>query len=177
MAIYCDAVPYQNADHAGVHRVFRGRPSLHLMADSDEELIAYAESIGMRRAWIQHPGEWSCHFDVTGARLDRVMRDPRVVKLDRNALVERWRSRRRAAALAGRTDARLTRDDLLDLLFAELDEAAQRLGDGGLAEMKIRLEVTATEVLREIHSTGAIRDTIAGFGLDVTDERGTECRP
>lgn len=40
----------------------------HLRADTDEELIAFAVRIGLRASWIQHPGTWRAHFDVTDAK-------------------------------------------------------------------------------------------------------------
>lgn len=40
----------------------------HLMADTTEELIAFAKSIGLKESWIQYPGTWKEHFDVTEGR-------------------------------------------------------------------------------------------------------------
>jgi hypothetical protein len=40
-------------------------PSCHLIADSVEELIAFAEEIGLRREWFQSKS--SPHFDLTAA--------------------------------------------------------------------------------------------------------------
>lgn len=37
----------------------------HLMADTSEELLAFADRLGLHRAWIQHPGTAKEHFDVT----------------------------------------------------------------------------------------------------------------
>lgn len=42
---------------------WRHGPSCHLIADSIEELIEFAESIGMRREWFQ--AESTPHFDLT----------------------------------------------------------------------------------------------------------------
>ncbi len=36
----------------------------HMIADTSEELIAMADSIGLQRKWIQHPGTIWEHFDV-----------------------------------------------------------------------------------------------------------------
>jgi len=59
MAVYIDA-PKR-------HR-FRGRLiwSSHLMADSSEELVAFARALGMKPAWLQNAGAPKEHFDVFG---------------------------------------------------------------------------------------------------------------
>lgn len=40
----------------------------HLVADSDDELHAFAARLGLHRAWAQHPGEPHGHYDVTDAK-------------------------------------------------------------------------------------------------------------
>ena len=40
----------------------------HLMADTDEELHAFAASIGLQRRWAQYPGTWKSHYDVTDSK-------------------------------------------------------------------------------------------------------------
>lgn len=97
--IYCEERPYQNSNDASVHRVFRRRQHVHLCADTDEELRAYAKSIGMSVAWHQHAGRWDSHFDATGVFMVRVLADPRVTKLSRLELVNRWREKRGFPAL------------------------------------------------------------------------------
>lgn len=42
---------------------WRHGPSCHLIADSVDELIAFAESMGMRREWFQDKS--TPHFDLT----------------------------------------------------------------------------------------------------------------
>jgi hypothetical protein len=37
----------------------------HMVADSTEELLAMADSIGVARKWIQHAGTWKEHFDIS----------------------------------------------------------------------------------------------------------------
>lgn len=54
MAVYVDGL----RDY-GWHR----GPSCHLIADSVEELIEFAETIGMRREWFQ--AKSTPHFDLT----------------------------------------------------------------------------------------------------------------
>lgn len=40
----------------------------HMQADTREELDAMADKIGLRRSWIQYPGTWKEHYDVTRPR-------------------------------------------------------------------------------------------------------------
>ena len=37
----------------------------HMTADSTEELVAMAKAIGLQEKYIQFPGTWKEHFDVT----------------------------------------------------------------------------------------------------------------
>jgi hypothetical protein len=37
----------------------------HLQADTPEELAAFARRLRLKRAWVQYPGEWKEHYDVT----------------------------------------------------------------------------------------------------------------
>lgn len=45
---------------------WRGRLWCHLMADTDDELHAFAERLGLQRVWLQHkPARpWLDHFDL-----------------------------------------------------------------------------------------------------------------
>ncbi len=54
MAVYVDGL----RDYG-----WRHGPSCHLIADSVEELIEFAESMGMRREWFQ--AKSTPHFDLT----------------------------------------------------------------------------------------------------------------
>lgn len=63
MAVYVDDMLVR-ADVPNGNRVVRGRWS-HMTADTTDELNAMADAIGMRRAWIQYPGTWKEHYDVT----------------------------------------------------------------------------------------------------------------
>ena len=71
MAVYVDDMNIR----AGVPdggRVVRGRWS-HLFADTETELRAFAQRIGLSQAWIQHPGQPHVHFDVTGRMRQRAL--------------------------------------------------------------------------------------------------------
>lgn len=37
----------------------------HLMADTPEELAAFARKLRLRPEWVQYPGTWKEHYDVT----------------------------------------------------------------------------------------------------------------
>ena len=45
----------------------------HLMADTDEELNAFAEKLGLKRSWAQYPGTWKSHYDVTDSVRNRAI--------------------------------------------------------------------------------------------------------
>lgn len=54
-------------------------PSCHLVstlagAAGTAELVAFAESIGMKAKWLQKRGTYGEHFDVFGARIARAIR-------------------------------------------------------------------------------------------------------
>lgn len=67
VTVYVDNFMIQASVPNG-NRTVRGRWS-HLMADSDEELIEFAKSIGLNPAWIQEPSRrYGAHFDVTASK-------------------------------------------------------------------------------------------------------------
>ncbi len=47
----------------------------HLTADTTEELLAFADRLGLKANWIQNPGHvWKEHFDVTDTKRDLAIR-------------------------------------------------------------------------------------------------------
>lgn len=46
----------------------------HLMADTDEELHAFAAKLGLKRSWHQKPGTAISHYDVTDSRRQEALR-------------------------------------------------------------------------------------------------------
>ena len=56
MAVYVDQPVWE----------WRGRRWCHLLADTDEELHAFAEALGLKRAWFQHRDAmpWKDHYDI-----------------------------------------------------------------------------------------------------------------
>lgn len=63
MSVYVDSAGIR-ADVPNGNRVVRG-VWCHMTADSTDELLAMAVKIGLRPSWIQHPGQWHEHFDLT----------------------------------------------------------------------------------------------------------------
>lgn len=59
MAVYVDDMFYPKR--------LQGRPAKwsHLLADTPGELRAFASGLGLQPQWIQHPGTYREHFDVT----------------------------------------------------------------------------------------------------------------
>lgn len=52
---------------------FRGMIMCHMIADTHAELVAMADQIGVSRRWIQYPGTWHEHFDISkGKRTEAV---------------------------------------------------------------------------------------------------------
>ena len=47
---------------------WRYRQAAHLYADSDDELVAFATRIGLLPTWLQAPGTYKAHFDLTKAK-------------------------------------------------------------------------------------------------------------
>ncbi|MET4143867.1 DUF4031 domain-containing protein [Arthrobacter sp. UYCo732] len=47
----------------------------HLTADTTEELVEFADRLGLKRSWIQNPGHaWKEHFDVTDTKRELAIR-------------------------------------------------------------------------------------------------------
>lgn len=68
--------------------------SCHLIADSEEELHAFAEGIGLKRIWFQPKS--SPHYDLTASRrLKAIMHG--AIELDRKAFVGKIRELRAKA--------------------------------------------------------------------------------
>jgi hypothetical protein len=67
-----------------------------LMADSEQELRRYAKSQKIPMSWIQYPGTWYVHCDVTGSAEQRIKKDPGVKKAtpdEMNALSAQWKTK------------------------------------------------------------------------------------
>lgn len=73
--IYIDTPGEIPADHPTAPRCFLGQKHSHLMADTEDELKAYAKKLGMRPSWIQKVGTPYVHFDLTRGFLEKALRD------------------------------------------------------------------------------------------------------
>lgn len=71
----------------------------HLMADDPAELRAFASAIGLKLTWVQRPGTYREHFDVTeSVRLRAIQYGAVSVRFeDTPALHRIFRERARAA--------------------------------------------------------------------------------
>lgn len=84
---------------------FRGRTvrTAHLVSDLADpiaaraELDAFAERLGLRRKWIQYPGQPKEHYDLFDSRIERA-REAGAREVSQRELVERVVQPRRARA-------------------------------------------------------------------------------
>ncbi len=70
---------------------WRHGPSCHLIANSVEELLEFAESMGLRREWFQPKS--SPHFDLT-ADGRRIAVEHGAIEIDQRQLVKKLREMR-----------------------------------------------------------------------------------
>jgi hypothetical protein len=47
---------------------FRGMRMCHMIADTDDELHAMADRIGVQRRWFQKPGTHGRHYDIASTK-------------------------------------------------------------------------------------------------------------
>lgn len=66
MSVYVDSADIR-ADVPNGSRTVRGI-WCHMTADTRLELDLMADRIGLRRSWIQHPGTWKEHYDLTQSK-------------------------------------------------------------------------------------------------------------
>jgi hypothetical protein len=79
----------------------------HLQADTTDELHAFAERLGLRRAWFQSkPGRpWHDHYDLTRPGRDRAIALGAVARPWREAARSNIAARRAARAAVAEPDA------------------------------------------------------------------------
>ncbi|MEW5511921.1 DUF4031 domain-containing protein [Pseudomonas asiatica] len=71
----------------------------HMLADSDEELLAMADRIGVARRWHQYPGTIKSHFDICLSKRAKAVAAG-AVEIDYAAVARIIKERREAAAQA-----------------------------------------------------------------------------
>ena len=88
MALYVDAlVDYGDAAR---QRSLRHTTWCHLLADTEPELHAAAQQLGLRRAWYQHkgPDDPTWHYDITPPKRAQAIRTLGAVELDQAGVAE-----------------------------------------------------------------------------------------
>lgn len=93
MTVYVDEI----ADYGAIARAagLRTTQWAHLTADTREELHAFANRIGLKRAWFQHADDYRWHYDVTPGKRAAALRAG-AQPIDRRELAALM-ARRRAA--------------------------------------------------------------------------------
>lgn len=73
----------------------------HMFADTDDELHAFAISLGLKRSWFQSAPPASCpHYDLTTGMRERAVKMG-AVELDRRGTVQKWKEIRERGVLFG----------------------------------------------------------------------------
>jgi hypothetical protein len=76
---------------------FRGMLMCHMIADTTEELHRMAESIGLRRRWVQNAGTPSEHYDISLESRAKAI-ELGAIAVTRRDLVTRIREKRAAVS-------------------------------------------------------------------------------
>jgi len=66
----------------------------HMLADTEEELLAMADKIGVQRRWHQYPGTIKSHFDICTSKREKAV-DLGAVEIDYPSGVAKILSARR----------------------------------------------------------------------------------
>lgn len=71
----------------------------HMVADTTEELLAMADTIGVARKWLQHPGTPKEHFDIALGKRELAVKAG-AIEIGNKQLTEIIRGKRLAVAAA-----------------------------------------------------------------------------
>jgi hypothetical protein len=95
VSVYVDGVTRYSANE--IQRAARrhGEHWSHLTADTEDELHAFAASIGLKRAWAQRMGTMFFHYDVIPSKR-RMAVSRGAIEISRAQLAEILRARRAA---------------------------------------------------------------------------------
>lgn len=76
----------------------------HMTADTDAELLAMADQIGVPRRWHQHPGTPRSHFDIAQSKRARAVAAGAIPITQRDTVLLVRRKREETAGTEGRSD-------------------------------------------------------------------------
>lgn len=91
MSVYVDDM---EAEFTPTHVKHRTYVMCHMIADTHQELIQMAETIGVQRKWIQQPGNHGEHFDICKSKRVLAVRAG-AVELSTRDLAQKTFDRRR----------------------------------------------------------------------------------
>lgn len=74
---------------------FRGMVMCHMVADTDDELHAMADKLGLARRWHQKPGTPHSHYDIAMSKREQAVRLG-AIEIGKTKLVEIIRTKRAA---------------------------------------------------------------------------------
>lgn len=80
----------------------------HMIADTDDELHAMADRIGVARRWHQHAGSWLSHYDISKSKRALAVQAG-AVEIDKRQLAAILRQRRETCAPTPRSPDRKDR--------------------------------------------------------------------
>lgn len=108
MTVYVDDMHTSSLGHFGRMKM------CHMIADTDDELHAMADKIGVARKWFQHPGTPGRHYDIAMSKRALAVRSGAVeITMKECALM--CACRRYTGALGSPHDARERRDSWRDM--------------------------------------------------------------
>lgn len=93
MAVYVDGISTHDFVKGAAARW--GKRWSHLTADTEDELHAFAASIGLKRAWAQKMGTLFFHYDVIPSKRGQAVQKG-AIEITRRQLGEILRARREA---------------------------------------------------------------------------------
>lgn len=98
MSVYVDGLADNSAIAAVNGKGWKYGPNCHMIADTIPELIAFAESIGLRRSWFQSsPPSSIPHFDLTAGKRRAAIRGG-AIEMDRRTFFAKVNELRESGA-------------------------------------------------------------------------------
>lgn len=109
MSVYVDRIRDYGDAVKGAAARWGSRWS-HLIADTEDELHAFAARIGMKRAWAQYPGTVRSHYDLVPSRRALAIKAG-AIEITNRELVEIRRRQREASSADGSQTPRTATHD------------------------------------------------------------------